>query len=105
MNKKASLFPLTTSVLGKPPSRADLFWTRSHLIAMTDALNRPLNPYVYMQTIPESTKLRSIVSDLNKSGISLWPVRFTTNLRIASARAALKELRSTLNTILKDYPK
>ena len=103
MRNKRDLFPLTTRIIGKPPTRQDLYWLRNHLIHMTDSLTQSLNPYVYMTTQPESTKLRALVSDLNRNGVSLWPVRFTTNARIASARAGLKHLRSQLHVILKEY--
>lgn len=103
---RKKLFPITTLTLGKPPTRSDLFWTRSHLIAMADALSRPLSPYVYMTTQPEGTKLRCIVADLNRNGDSLWPVdEFTLNRRIAAAKSVLRVLRSRLHTILKEYPK
>jgi hypothetical protein len=104
MPNKRELFPLTTKALGRPPTRADLFWTRNHLVQMTDGLNSGMSPYVYMHTLPEGLKLRYIVSDLNSLGSSLWPVRLTTNARIGSARHVLKTLRSRLHTILKDYP-
>lgn len=103
MNKR-ELFPLFFSCLHRVPTRGELFWARHHLVQMKIALAVAHNPYHYMTMQPEATKLRYIVSDLNKEGESLWPIRLTTNVRISCARAVLKTLSSRLNTILKDYP-
>lgn len=105
MKSKAEFFPLTLRILGRVPTREELYWTRDHLIRMTEALNTPINPYLYMQLNAEGVKLRSIVGDLNRDGDSLWPVRLTTNARIAAARSALKKIRSNLHSTLKEYPK
>lgn len=101
---KKDLFPLFFLGMGRVPTREELYWTRIHLSTMRAALAMSLNPYVYIMEQKESTKLRYIISDLNKEGQSLWPVRFTTNIRVVHARSVLRKLSSLLHLILKDYP-
>lgn len=100
---KGRLFILTTRGGERPPTRTELFVARSHIVKMREALKDGVNPYVYMADLPEGSRMRYILADLNRTGDSLWPLALTTNIRIMHAKHTLTAMSSYLNTILKAY--